>query len=601
MRRGRKFLTIYFLVFGVLSVLAMIPAVPLMVLLFTSRALPLSGAPGFLVIASPTILLYSAALVPLWRALAVPGRHRWLNATALAAGVPIAAAIAVGPGFISQNAARLFGLQISKDDFSRPPVAAKPTSIELIGDLNSGMFAHGQTVGDSHAPCNEVCRRLLFNGEADWVRMTRIPDIYMNKRSGTTRSVTYHIEHRASCPELFPIGTTIEKAVRDRLIAGDCVIAEPGGENAPDATVKFTTRYSHHHYPKAAPNNGPNFAMIETVKDLRIESREGGALNPVVQQTETVARALALPFYIGYELSMQGGYNGPTLGRDKLVINAVDLAQEIRDALGYDIAEISPPPAEDTNQIAERILALPPDANPLLSAQQQDAIGEVLVAMAKRRELSEADVDFLRRVIADKRVTEGKVGISIQDMFRKSTARLEALIPVVLDRLSIPVSEGVGHYHSLLGWALTNFSAESLQPYRDKMVAVAEAQPDWPGNGVLTRLAELGGDEAIDLVRRRLGSTKTRHFAAVAVCRASAESWPALEQDALAHLTPPRRGNRLQDDEKPLLLALVRFGQKQRAADMIEQRDLSNKTRTLERLAKLEPGFDPKHCRGGVL
>ena len=389
--------------------------------------------------------------------------------------------------------------------------------------------------------------------------------------------------------------------MRDRLIAGDCVIAEVGGDNAPDATVKFITRYFNQSYPKAPPDNGPNFAMIETVKDLVIESRASGTLSPVVQQTETVARALALPFYIGYELSMQGGYNGPTLGRDKLVMNVVDLAQEMREALGYELAEISPPPAEGANQIAERILALPPDANPLLSAQQQDAISEVLAAMAKQRALSDADVDFLRRVIADKRVTEGKVGLSIQDMFRKSTARLEPLIPVVLERLSTPVRERGSHYKSMLGWSLTNFSADSLQPYRDKMVAVAEAQPDWPSNGLLTRLAELGGDQAIDLVRRRLGSAKTRHFAAVAVCRASAESWPALEQDALAQLTPPRQGNRLDDDEKPLLLALVRFGQKQRAAEMIEQRDLSNKTRTLERLAKLEPGFDPKHCRGGVL
>jgi hypothetical protein len=599
MRRGRKFLTIYFIVFGALSIIAAIPVAALMVLLFTSMALPLFGAPGFLVIASPTILLYSSALVPLWRALAVPDRRIWRIAIAAAAGVPIVAAIAIGPGLLSQTEARQFGARMSKGDFSRS-VAAKPKSIELIGDFASGMFASGKA-GDAYAPCNEVCRRLLFNGEADWVRMTRIPDTYMKKRSGTTRSVTYHIEHRDSCPELFPTGTPIEKAVRDRLIAGDCVIAEVGGENAPDATVKFITLYFNQSYPKAPPDNGPNFAIIETVKDLVIESRASGTLSPVVQQTETIARALALPFYIGYELSMQGGYNGPTLGRDKLVINPVDLAQEMREALGYELAEISPPPAEDNRQIAERILALPPDANPLLSAQQQDAISEVLAAMAKQRALSDADVDFLRRVIADKRVTEGKVGLSIQDMFRKSTARLEPLIPVVLDRLSIPVSESVGHYHSMLGWSLSNFSAESLQPYRDKMVAVAEAQPDWPSNGLLTRLAELGGDQAIDLVRRRLGSAKTRHFAAVAVCRASAESWPALEQDALAQLTPPRRGNRLNDDEKPLLLALVRFGQKQRAAEMIEQRDLSNKTRTLERLAKLEPGFDPKHCRGGVL
>jgi hypothetical protein len=375
------------------------------------------------------------------------------------------------------------------------------------------------------------------------------------------------------------------------------VITETGGAVAPDATVKFTTRYSNQNYPKAPPDNGPNYAIIQTVKDLRIESRDSGALSPVVQQTETAARTLALPFYIGFALDMQGGYNGPTIGRDKLVMHAIDLAQELRDAFGYALAEISPPPADDTKQIAERILALPSDANPVLSAQQQDAISDVLATMAKQRTLSDADVDFLRRVAADKRVNEGKVGLSIQDMFRKNTARLEPLIPVVLDRLSEPVPKDRGHYHSMLGWSLTNFSAESLQPYRDKLVAVVEAQPNWISNGPLTRLAELGGDEAVNLVIRRLGSKSERQFAAVAACRASAEAWPALEPAVLAHLTLPRKGNQLQDDERPLLLALVRFGKKELVADMIEQRELFDKKRTFERLAKFEPGFDPNRCR----
>jgi hypothetical protein len=135
---------------------------------------------------------------------------------------------------------------------------------------------------------------------------------------------------------------------------------------------------------------------------------------------------------------MQGGYNGPTLGRRKTVMHPIDLAQALRDTFGYAIAEISAPPPEDPARIAERILALPPDADRALSSQQQDAINDVLVAMAKQPTLSDADVDFLRRVIADNRVTEAKLGIVLQNMFRKYTIRLERLIPVVLDRISSP-------------------------------------------------------------------------------------------------------------------------------------------------------------------
>src|SRR5204862_6711412 len=135
-----------------------------------------------------------------------------------------------------------FGVRASKDDMRRP-AATKPRTIELIGDGASGLFVYAQAVGDNNASCNEICRRMLFNGEADWVRMTRTPDIRMNKRSGPTWSITYHIERRPSCPQIHPEGIPIEKAVRDRLISGDCLIAQAGDTAAPDATVKFTTRY----------------------------------------------------------------------------------------------------------------------------------------------------------------------------------------------------------------------------------------------------------------------------------------------------------------------------------------------------------------------
>lgn len=595
MRRGRKFLVFYFLLFGALSIIAAIPGAALVVLLVTAMALPLFGVPGFLVVASPTVLLYSVALLPLWFALTAPHRHIWR----IAAAALIPTLVATGPALLSRKEAREFGVLASKNDMRRP-AAAKPKTIEFIGDGASGLFVYSQAVGDNNASCNEICRRMLFNGEADWVRMTRTPDIRMNKRSGPTWSITYHVEHRPSCPQIHPEGIPIEKAVRDRLISGDCLIAQAGDTTAPDATVKFTTRYFRQHYPPKLPDQAPNLAIIETVKDLRIESGQGGGLSPVVRQTEILAHTLALPFYIGSEMHMQGGYNGPTLGRRKTVMHPIDLAQALRDTFGYAIAEISAPPPEDPARIAERILALPPDADRALSSQQQDAINDVLVAMAKQPTLSDADVDFVRRVIADNRVTEAKLGIVLQNMFRKYTIRLERLIPVVLDRISTPVPENVGHYQSMLGWSLTNFSADSLRPYRDKMVTVVEAQADWPSNGVLTRLAELGGDEAVNLVIRRLDLKSVRQFAAVAACRASAEAWPALEPAVLAHLTSPRHGSSLQDDERPLLLALVRFGRKSLVAEMIEKRGLFDKARTLERLAKLEPDFGPEHCRDSL-
>ena len=598
MRRSSKFLIVYFLFFGALSLIAVIPGGALFLLLITAMGLPLFGAPGFVAIAAPTIVLYSVVLVPLWLALTTPQRSMSVIASAALLAIVVIPIIAIVPGMLSRHKAAEFAMRMGKDDMSRP-AKMQPKRIELIGDGTSGMFVYGQTVGDKDASCNDICRRLLFNGEAEWVRMTRTPDVYMNKRSGKTTSVTYRIERRTSCPQAYPDGTKIEKAVRDRLINGDCLIAEANLNDAPDAMLRFTTRYFNQSYPAKPPDQGPAYATVVTVKDLRIEVRQDNALATILQQTETIALTLARPFYIGSQMSMQGGYNGPTIGRDKIEVKPVDLAQALRDTFAFKVAEISAPPPEDANRIVERILALPPEAPPSLSAQQQDAIKDVLSELKKQPALSDADVDFLRRVIADKRITEGQVGIPIQDMFRKFTARLEPLIPVVLDRIDNPVAERVGHYQSMLGWSLTNYSADTLRQYRDKMIAIVEVQADWPGNGVLTRLAELGSEDAVNLVIRRLDS-KQAQFAAVAACRASADAWPALEPAVLAHLTPTQQGKSLQDKERPLMLALVRNGKKSLVTNMIERRDLFNKQNALDRLSRLEAGFAPERCRDGL-
>jgi hypothetical protein len=55
--------------------------------------------------------------------------------------------------------------------------------------------------------------------------------------------------------------------------------------------------------------------------------------------------------------------------------------------------------------------------------------------------------------------------------------------------------------------------------------------------------------------------------------------------------------NRLDDDDSPLLLALVRFGQKAQAMDIVQKRGLSNGARVVDRLNRFEPDFDARRCR----
>jgi hypothetical protein len=587
MRRSDKYVIAYFVVFGALSAITTIPFAVAIALVVSAREISVLGAVGLLVIASPTVLLYSTALLPLW--LALRAGHRRLPLIAAAACVPLV--VAVAPGLLSQWEAREWAAHESKDDVSH--AAAKPATIELAGDAIANLPLIGLMVGDEPAYCTEICRRLLFNGEAQWVRMTRITDPNLNQRSPPTRSAIYRIERRPSCPQLYPAGIPIEKAVRDRLGAGECLIMATGDEAAPAARVTFMPRYSRYRSSSRQPDHAPVTVMIDLVKELRIESSADGAPAPLVRQTETVARTVALPLYVGF--AGGDGYDGPTIGRQTKVVNPVDVAQALRDTFGYSLGEIAPPPPADPGTIVDRVLSPPPESQPTLSVYQQNALHDVLAALQRQSSLSDADVDLVRRLITDDRVGDFELGQRVQDLFRRHAARLGALMPVIIDRIGLQPPRGQASWPSGLGWTLTNFSADSLRPYRDKLIAIVEMEPDWPANGVSTRLAELGGEDAVNLVIRRLVSSSTRGAAGIAACRASAEAWPALEPAVLAHLRS-RQGKPLENEDRPLLLALVRFGKKALVRDMLEQRDPVERKYLLERLDKLELGFAPERC-----
>src|ERR1700746_1321330 len=224
----QRFFPIYFIVIAVLAGIARTHGGALILLIVF---LPL----GLLTVAAPTILLYSLALVPLGAALRAPRQH--IALIAAAALLPVT--LAVAPGLLSEHEARDFAARMSAQDFDRS-MASKPRSIELAADASSGIWIYGHSIGDRAAWCNEICTHLLMNSEVDWVRMTTMPG---RGRSNGPQSVIYRVEHREVCPEL-PADHGIEKALRDRLVAGDCLISAPDDGLVPDAILRLTTHYA---------------------------------------------------------------------------------------------------------------------------------------------------------------------------------------------------------------------------------------------------------------------------------------------------------------------------------------------------------------------
>jgi hypothetical protein len=234
-----------------------------------------------------------------------------------------------------------------------------------------------------------------------------------------------------------------------------------------------------------------------------------------------------------------------------------------------------------------------------LSAQQQSILNEQLLAMRSKPALTDGDLALLRRIIFDTRIDDAQLGVNLQLLFGKFTAQLTSFVPVVLERMKIPVAGSVGQYQGSLGWSLSHFRAEALEPYRTEIVAILEAQAEWPTTGLLTRVAEIGGDPT-DLIARRLdsNSSSVREYAAVAACRSLEQTWPALEPIVRSHIGTFRRELGIQGVDSKLMLALVRFGKRASVEQIIEQSDLFNKERIQKQLATYERGFAPDRCRG---
>jgi hypothetical protein len=120
----RKFLLVYFPLFGVLAFIGLTPGNALMLL----AAFPLLAIP-YITVAAPTILLCLVALISLGVALA-PQRKRFSRiAAAMLFAIVGVAVIAIGPGMLGRREAAEFAHRIAKDDISRA-AASLPKPID---------------------------------------------------------------------------------------------------------------------------------------------------------------------------------------------------------------------------------------------------------------------------------------------------------------------------------------------------------------------------------------------------------------------------------------------------------------------------------------
>src|SRR5262249_47691121 len=155
-----------------------------------------------------------------------------------------------------------------------------------------------ESVGDKQAPCSEICRRLLFNRVVEQVRMTRMPDPnHFMRPGGMSYSVTYHVDHRDSCPQVSPFAEG-GKAFLGRLNAGECLIAEAENDGPKDATVSFTTLFDRDLSPWPFGDRSTNAATGKVIRKLArltiVQRGDDGAAVPIVRRTEITAGTVSL-------------------------------------------------------------------------------------------------------------------------------------------------------------------------------------------------------------------------------------------------------------------------------------------------------------------
>jgi hypothetical protein len=586
MPRLAKIAFIYFLTLGCLCAASYFP-------LITYLAILAFGL-GFVIMASNTIMVYSLAALPALVVLATRPRRVGLLMASL---LPIAA-VALGPGYVSQRDAASFAGDRAKDDFERLSTA-RPRTVEIVDDLISNVSIAGPA--HTRLACSDICLRLLFNKEVESVRMVKtLPRVRGDSSAPRVAvAVTYRIEAREQCPEAFPAGHKVDPAVRNSIVAGVCLIATLDDMTPADAMLRMTTAY----FPSLVEPREiiplPSGQII-SIRQLAVDAMASdGVRRLLVRRTEAVVRTIATPFYIGYHGTMSST-DGPELGYATTTHKAIDIADTLRVVFGFEVAPVGAPPAADPTDIAEKILALPRVDREFFGAELQTTIRDAVAPLRTKSSLSDADIDFLRRIIADLRVQDGSLGVHISDLFRRFPERMVVLLPTVFERLAVPAREQNGHYHSQFGWALIHYPGETLKPFRDQIMAIIESQPEWYANGLLIRVGELGGDP-VDLIARRLDAASeiVRKSAAIAACRIEPSLRPAIKPVILAHLAhlAPTSSGGLSDDTIRLMLALIRFGDKAEALMLLETNFPKDKAARYQKFNALDAEFKIDQCQ----
>jgi hypothetical protein len=454
--------------------------------------------PGIILALAPTVFFYLLIFSIAWFALI-----RQPAPLGAGAGVVAVAAVALLlPEAMNQAAGRELE-NPGRRDIHEPGALARAWRTVAL-----------QPMGFStRAACNDVCRLLLYNGEAERVIVLPPsgPPPARRRPPAPHPPVLFRIERAGSClaeKELHRLDygdrwlarsrpDDINKAVRWRAATGECLVMEPASGAVPDLTVRLIRQ--------GVPASATRLRLSPAeVAATGIELIVGGrvVLRRLALRTAFFKRPLHLePIENGLEMTgWRWGRRNYVSGQD------IDVEEVLRDAAGFDLNPLSG--ASPQRLRAELNSALNHRELPAKDAAfllVEDFLKEL------REEVSPDEAATLARIIRDPRFTTfGLLGESILKRQNAAAAAQDAM----LDRLmALAREKGRRHYRQLEERiaALPPGAFRQPDPRVDALLSDDAVRADSPH--LIVRLAERGPSAAAVLVgfmRARWSSKQTR-------------------------------------------------------------------------------------------
>ena len=457
--------------------------------------------PGLILIAAPTLLYYSIAVLPAYFVDRYSGKR--LLAVAIAAASLASAAVL--PHYVSWYLLE----HLVASDHSDPPSSFQPKSFGLPYPEADNYWTNKHRP-ESHLrtpppPCTDLCQQLLFRGHVDQVlirgdwsqdplaagtvvitggkayhladgskrvirpaelsRDSSIQEIPVERALNPTEFFKpkwrrFRLQQRETCPDTLSL---IEgQFVRD-VVGGQCLVEDTIDSADPDAILSISK-------PPAVPvprREGPNidWRSIQTgPMTVTIAERRDQRTATTEVKTALEAHYAPLPFY--FSVKPNGLSFNLVVATDRFPSSFADPYEMVNRRYGLSIAPISwatrfaVPASDDDRSLVYAILSQDYGPGGYIPLTPSRLVTSFVNARLASGQLNQDDVELIR-VLLKQHAFTAPIGSKLPP---STYPALKPLLPDMVERIADRL-DGQNEMVQSLNVILDNFSAEDVDPY----------------------------------------------------------------------------------------------------------------------------------------